>query len=285
MSALFRFSYYETLTMLQISFSRRIRPIPLLDIPISLPNTLQRGLSRLGWILSCAWLGLAASGTVAETCVTDSLSAHYQISVERGEQAVTKSLVLYRHQGLIAHHFADKNITEIWERNHRGHARVTRFFEPEQRGIEYASNEVGGAENDDDWSAKAQLIADSRIAAMKLVASNGQGCERSETYRFNTDKGHTELQWLPEQRLIQSLELVHGEHYEHWQLLKVSRDTAAIAKYFNQRFSYQTTDYADIGDNESDPFLMNMIRLGFIKGGASGMYDADGHALSGGHQH
>jgi len=58
-----------------------------------------------------------------------------------------------------------------------------------------------------------------------------------------------------------------------------------IEEFFRIRGSYQTTDYADIGDNESDPFLLKMMNLGFIKHGASGFYDAQGHALKKRHNH
>jgi len=60
---------------------------------------------------------------------------------------------------------------------------------------------------------------------------------------------------------------------------------AQIQQQFALWDAYQTTDYADIGDNEGDPFLAKMINLGFIEHGASGFYDANGKALGGGHSH
>lgn len=66
---------------------------------------------------------------------------------------------------------------------------------------------------------------------------------------------------------------------------KVKFDKAAVMQQFANWDSFQTTDYADIGDNEGDPFLAKMINLGFIEHGASGFYDASGKALGGGHSH
>ena len=43
--------------------------------------------------------------------------------------------------------------------------------------------------------------------------------------------------------------------------------------------SYGTTDYTNIGDNESDPFLISMINLGFIEDHAHGFYDSKGNIM------
>ena len=59
----------------------------------------------------------------------------------------------------------------------------------------------------------------------------------------------------------------------------------AIKQKFAVWDRYQTTDYADVGDNESDPMLAKMIKLGFISHGASGFYHADGTQIESGHHH
>ena len=73
-----------------------------------------------------------------------------------------------------------------------------------------------------------------------------------------------------------------------------SREIVLTASHHNQQKvqvefakwdNYQTTDYADIGDNESDPFLAKMINLGFVEHGASGFYHADGSPIEQLHAH
>ena len=65
----------------------------------------------------------------------------------------------------------------------------------------------------------------------------------------------------------------------------MSSDNKIIDAFFNKNLDYQTTDYADIGDSESDPFLRKMINLGFVEHGSSGMYDAQGNDIGGEHHH
>ena len=71
----------------------------------------------------------------------------------------------------------------------------------------------------------------------------------------------------------------------HWQQQSLSHEQADINAFFASRYGYQTTDYADIGDDHTDPFLTNMVHQGFIEAGASGFYNASGEALEGSHLH
>lgn len=70
-----------------------------------------------------------------------------------------------------------------------------------------------------------------------------------------------------------------------WILVSLESDEDKVGDRFAAWDSHATTDFADIGDNESDPFLMRMINLGFISHGASGFYDASGNMISSGAGH
>lgn len=70
-----------------------------------------------------------------------------------------------------------------------------------------------------------------------------------------------------------------------WTLESIKGDKKSINASFAQRDMYQSTDFADIGDNESDPFLMNMMNLGFIEHGNSGFYDSNGNDMGARNNH
>ena len=93
------------------------------------------------------------------------------------------------------------------------------------------------------------------------------------------------LKWLPHYRLIKSFSKETEVGKSSWILEDKIIDPKQIKKAFTAWENYQTTDYTDIGDNESDPFLMKMINLGFVEHGASGFYDAQGNTLEGEHHH
>jgi hypothetical protein len=129
------------------------------------------------------------------------------------------------------------------------------------------------------------LISDALIKTMKLETHKGQGCDKTESYSLNKDKISISLKWLPEYRLIKTFKEVTNSGTSTWELEKKIIEPNQVKKVFSSRENYQTTDYTDIGDNESDPFLMNMINLGFVQHGASGFYDAQGNSLDGDHHH
>ena len=69
-----------------------------------------------------------------------------------------------------------------------------------------------------------------------------------------------------------------------WTLQDVNYN-ADTNTFFAKRESYQSTDYADIGDDHTDPFLTKMVNQGFIEAGASGYYDQHGQAIGSSHTH
>ncbi|MBO6754433.1 MULTISPECIES: hypothetical protein [Spongiibacter] len=231
-------------------------------------------------------LTLLANPAIAERCNSDAaIAAHYRITEKQGPQTRQRDLVLWRHDGRIAHQYPQRDITELWEYNTAGHPRLLRSFDAYQRSIEYAPNEIPNAASPDDWSRKQQLIANSQIAAMQQQASRGEGCEQRSDYTLDENGAHSDLQWLPQQRLIAELHYQRGNYEEHWTLMSVNRDAKAVAAFFAERDAFQSTDYSDIGDNESDPFLSKMINLGFISHGASGIYNSQGQDIGHGHNH
>jgi hypothetical protein len=91
------------------------------------------------------------------------------------------------------------------------------------------------------------------------------------------------LKWLPELQLVSFFSSTRGDIKETWQLTSQQYDQPAIELFFTQLSQYQSTDYADIGDDHTDPFLAKMINLGFVEHGASGFYNTDGQPIEGGH--
>ena len=106
------------------------------------------------------------------------------------------------------------------------------------------------------------------------------GCHRIENYEYtpvNKDGkpdsfSRMTLSWMPELKLVQRYELrsigqLGQRRVTQWQMDKLHTDPAQVSSAMSSFKDFGATDYADIGDNESDPFLMKMIKLGFIQSG------------------
>ena len=75
---------------------------------------------------------------------------------------------------------------------------------------------------------------------------------------------HLKLRWLTGLNLLAGLEEYHKDQLlMTWRLNKINTELQHVANYVSLIESYQTTDYADIGDNESNKFLSKMINQGF----------------------
>ncbi|TAP37284.1 hypothetical protein EYR97_06705 [Alteromonas sp. KUL42] len=212
------------------------------------------------------------------------MSAHYDVDVQRGQKERTTSLYLWRDNEKVAHVYPATQITESWTLVRDKYIKPTRYFDAHERAIEYQPGETIHGKKEDDFSYRYQLVSNKLIASMTLVKSEGTGCEKTELYSLETPNQTLELTWLPHLELIKHFVVKEPNMVREWTLQDVnySADTNA---FFTKRESYQSTDYADIGDDHTDPFLTKMVNQGFIEAGASGYYDQHGQAIGSSHTH
>ena len=231
----------------------------------------------------------ATGAATAETCAVDPemVGATYRISfVREGSALKTKNnamFSLWRRPNQVAHEHYNKSVTEVWSRSLDGRMKIERYFDAHERAIEYYPSDLPNNGETIQWEKKSQLISNGRLAAMTLVETTGEGCEKTQRYTETVDGMEIILDWMPELKIIAGQTINKSGGVEQWDLLNWTADPADIDAEFDDRVLYQATDFADIGDNESDPFLLNMINLGFIEHGASGFYTSDGQLMVGNH--
>lgn len=208
-------------------------------------------------------------------------SAHHD---EEREQ--TAELHLIRRGDAVAHHYPQIDITESWELVNGDLVKPYRHFDKHQRTIEFMPNEMIHGKVDNDWGHRYQLITEKAFSLFKEVDRNGSQCEHKVTYEYEDGNGNQyELTWMPGYRLVTEYFYKGNSYEESWELKDYRIDPEQADEFFAQRSQYQSTDFADIGDDHTDPFLTQMVDLGFIEHGASGFYDADGNPIGKGHSH
>lgn len=209
------------------------------------------------------------------------LSAQYRLTTinNLGEQTHSP-LNLFRHGNNVAYQYSEQAITEYWHQQTNGAIALTRYFEKDKRAIEYQASEVN---NHSSWQKINEIISPKLRAKMKQVSSDNKGCELEQVFYLTQGKQEIRLVWLARLNLIKKLTIVSPKQTKTWQLQQLSTSSTEVSAQFSRWQQYQSTDYADIGDNESDPFFAKMINLGFVEHAASGFYQADGKPLAGGH--
>ncbi|OZG74996.1 hypothetical protein BTA51_00920 [Hahella sp. CCB-MM4] len=240
-------------------------------------------------ILAALLAGLVGQAEMTHQCDLDPahVGAKYEITSQTTQPKKSSERVMYlwRNDKEVAHQYPQEQVTEIWNLVSDGRIRPIRYFESERRGIEYQPEDINKGKGDRNWPGKFQLISDQQKNKMTLVSSDGAGCDRIETYEFKDGKAQIRLSWLPALKLVQSYSVQQKHLSLQWQLTDVFDNQNRIQALFQSYRDYQLTDYADIGDNESDPFLQKLINLGFVSHGASGFYDDQGNVLESAHHH
>lgn len=238
------------------------------------------------FILTISLLLSWHANAVCDADYSTFLKANYTIERFKGfHKLKTVDMQLIRKDRWVAHHYPVTNITEAWYLDARKRIKPTRYFDSHKRAIEYQATETVHGKQEKDWNYRNSLISDALRQKMTLTNTSGHGCDTVESYSLVNGTASIVLEWLPELALIRSLEIKQQHQKQVWTLQSSTRQKHDIIDFFAQRESYQTTDYADIGDDHTDPFLTKMVTLGFIEHGASGFYNDKGQALGGSHIH
>ncbi|HSG93693.1 MAG TPA: hypothetical protein VK999_08215 [Methylotenera sp.] len=223
----------------------------------------------------------------AEECTQspEHLAATYQFEKLTSGNSDKHILTLWRNGKRLAHENPEKRMTAIWEQGVDGRLRLVRSFDADNRGIEYQPSEVKVDDTEAYWAQLNHLIAPAHFQSWPVIKSSGKGCDLVQTYQLKSEHETTQITWQPAVKLVISLSQKTDNHNIEWTLRKVIHDKKLIKRAFENWDGYFMTDYADIGDNESDPFLLKMMNLGHIEHGAAGFYDSKGNSIDGGHGH
>jgi hypothetical protein len=192
-------------------------------------------------------------------------------------------LILVRNGNEVAHQYPQTGITESWQLNQAEQIKSVRFFDKHARAIEYQPNERVHGKTESDWSYRNQLISDSLMNKFTTTKVSNEDCKRLESKTYTNNQITMELTWLSELRIVNTFTIKDkqsGTILESWSLQSIQLSSDQINSFFNTRHAYLATDFADIGDDHTDPFLTNMMNLGFIEQGASGFYDTQGNAMT-----
>ena len=226
-------------------------------------------------VLAITSTGCAEAGESVADCDANpkKLGLHFTVTRQHDEGDARKSLVqhiqLWRRDRQVAYVHEERELTEIWDLVSDGRQKLVRYFDAYKRAIEYQPEDVDTESGPVAWSERTQIVSESKRGGMTLSTTEGTACERVEVYTSRIDD-RSRLRWRPALQAVETLEFRTDDGDITWSLDSVITDPAVVDEQFLARARYQTTDFVDIGDNESDPWLQKMINIGFID-------DAHGH--------
>lgn len=197
--------------------------------------------------------------------------ATYNVRTPNGEHA----LEYYRNGNVVAYSYPSQKITEVYRRLKNGNVALMKAFDAYKRAIEYDTIDIETEGDTISWESHANLPSPER---MHLLA-NRVPCSLSEQFEHYIKRGnfsYVEMMWSRSKDILIALEV-----YEHKRLKYryVLENLTPIDNHLDLIHDYESTDFADIGDNEHDPFLVKLIDLGFVSHHEVNVLDTDGHLI------
>ncbi len=218
---------------------------------------------------------------------SDYLGARYQVSHAQGKNAGQYELTLWRVGTVALHSYSEPAISRSYAVSRRGDIYEHHYFDADRRAIEFEARATEPEAAEQFWQEKRTLVTEDFRSRLKLVDEQGESCTRLAQYSGEVDELQYQLLWWPELDLPAYFSVTdhHGDPVLSWTFIELNPEADAAKQALADRQAYMSTDFADIGDNETDPFLRNMINLGFIDHGNSGFYDSEGNDMGAANDH
>jgi len=235
-------------------------------------------------------LGLAFSyqSFASTLCQHDSsiIRAEYAlVSQTNNSPEQHKKSILWRKNDTVAHQTFLPKMTHVWSKGYNSNIRYSRYFDDYARAIDYQTIGLSGLDGDRFFDKKYMFFDRDLLSHMKKMKTLKSGCDAVDVYQWKQDMALITVKWSPAKQLI--LEYTHriNGKFQSVKLIHVDDDASLVSDFFEQLQQYKSTDFVDVGDNESDPFLRKMINLGYVDHSAKGFYNDQGDSLDKGHGH
>lgn len=194
----------------------------------------------------------------------DMLTVSYNQRLTQNGNTRSQTIEIWRQSRRVAIKQGDSGYIELWELGAKNEPKLTRYLEPLKQGIEYYSHSPNPT-SESVWLHKWQLVSQTELDALLLIDTKTNACNTVQSLRGESIEKEVALDWLSFWRLPKHLTRRSNNTVLELRLNTLSSNADEVDAFFDQLDLWKTTDFADIGDSESDPVLAKMINMGFIE--------------------
>jgi len=231
--------------------------------------------TKLCVLFSLLNIQLFAGITGCELPEDNNFKASYEFTTPKGQN----SLNYYRLQGKRGFEYPQQGITEVWNKTLKNKAYLIRGFDNAKRSIEYEVIDLTMENKNSSWEKRNNIMSPDNFHFDKVVVKKDKRCKIAQ-YTKNKENLQIKMLWNISKDMLISLEVkTKGKVSYDYALTKI-KAIKEKDNHISRVQAYNRTDFADIGDNESDPFFRKMINLGFIAHHEANIMDSNGHQLS-----
>lgn len=210
------------------------------------------------WLWSAGMPSLATSSS-ADDGAAPAVVCRFELSVTSaaGHPPRRQTWLFWREPARVETRTADGG--ELWWRDARGVVYYQRLFHQQRRLIEYTPVDLRALGAIPNWARLAHLIDPKLLGAeLKRIASTTALGRPAVRYRGDVRGVRHEILWLTQEQLPARMRLRHGERTVTIWLKEIHPIERSRWPRANTD-TYVVTDYADIGDDEADPFLRRLL--------------------------
>jgi len=179
------------------------------------------------------------------------------IQLAHRPQANNQRWHLWRTASKIETQSADGSSGEVWLRDSNDNISMRRLFHKEKRIIEFTSGDLRTLSRYPEWTDRAELIEFGLLSRLKLTGTVMVLGHKAQRYQGQINGVDLEILWLAEYRLPALVRRVFAGREVSMHLLELHPLESSPWKQKDVS-DYQAMDYADMGDNESDPFISSL---------------------------
>lgn len=192
------------------------------------------------------------------------IRANYLL-VEAKQQQLSKKITrtvfdFMRTNNKLIYHYSKLYITDIWWLDEFSEIHLKKAFLSFKRAIEYEPVEIKMLVRQR-WQKLNHLFNPNLLAKLKKTKQTQHACLNISHYQGRIGQTMIHIKWLDQLKLPLSYSMSNQMGRKQYQMQSLKPIATTLLDAID---TFDSTDFADIGDNESDPFLARMINLGFI---------------------
>jgi hypothetical protein len=170
---------------------------------------------------------------------------------------------IWRESGRVWRESPDLQVAELWQLD--GSVIFhTRYFIAERRGIEFQPDDLAMIEKQHGWAQIAQLVPPEILRTLPVTESGVRDGHNWRRYQGEYESVRWDVTWREDLRLPVVMEREAAGRRERLVLVGIWQAGAAPWSP-TPVTDYQVLEFADLGDNERDPFVQRVQgQLGLV---------------------
>lgn len=200
--------------------------------------------------------------TLSDPCQAKPLKANYEVSTfVKGRKVASYPFTFYRDATHALYVYPDEGLADLWSLTQNNQLELSRNFSTAKRAIEYTSADLRNVRNRERWDKLFGVIdLQDAIPVSHQDGEQNSGCKSIATYK----DAHKNIRYYNRLKLPASMTFIDGDKRQTY-TLKAWAYSHELQQKLKMYRRYDAMDFADIGDNEADPFVSKMITMGFIE--------------------